>query len=119
MATELWWLATCEYWTWRVRPVDADGTAIDPTGMAVEFAAVALDTPPGASWAAILAQAEGSATGSWAGPDDGGYYTARVLLSGTGGGGDIEVPAGTWSMLARITATPELPVETTGVVVMR
>jgi len=43
-------------------------------------------------------------------------FTIRLLVSGTGNGGDIELAAGDFQAWIRITDTPERPVRRPGVV---
>lgn len=113
------WAAGCEYWQWSLAPTDDTGDPIDPTSLPVAFAAVDTALGPANTWAGIVVQAEDSGAGDWQGPDQAGYYTARILVSGPGGGGTLEVPVGTWRMMAQITSTPERPVEETGRLVLR
>ncbi|MCC6419178.1 MAG: hypothetical protein IT429_13165 [Gemmataceae bacterium] len=119
MTVDRMFAAGCQYWEWQLAPIDADGNPIDPTGLPVAFAAVDAAAVPAGTWAGIVAQAAGSAAGSWQGPDTAGYDTARVLVSGVGGGGDIELATGDWRMLCQITSTPERPVEDTGILWLR
>lgn len=119
MTISLMYAAGCEYWEWQVSPTDETGQPVDPTPMPVEFAAVSAELVPAATWPAVLAQSAGHASGSWQGPDQIGRWTARVLLSGTGGGGDIALPPGTYRLLVQVTASPERPVEDTGTLILR
>ena len=76
------------------------GVVQDPTGDTVEFAAVTPGSEP-SSWTA----------GSWetdttTDPDT---YAARILISGTGGGGTLALADGTYDLWVRITDSPERP----------
>lgn len=118
MTTVRRFAAGAEFWEWPVRLVDDQGAPVDPSGMPVEFAAVSTDVVPAATWAGIVSQSGGHAAGTWQGPDQWGTWTARVLVSGSGGGGAIAVGLGTWRLLVQVTASPERPVEDTGVLIM-
>lgn len=83
------------------------GTVVDPTGDPVHFAAVAPGTEPTA-WTA----------GEWdtdttTNPPT---YWAQVLVSGTGGGGTIELGEGLWDLWWRVTDAPERPARIAGTV---
>lgn len=92
-------------------PVSAveSGVAQDPTGDTVEFAAVAPGVEPSA-WTA----------GSWEtdATTDPDTYAARILVSGTGGGGTIELADGTYDLWVRITDSPERPTERVGTLIV-
>lgn len=85
-------------------PVSAtwQGVTQDPTGDTVEFAAV----PPGSepsTWTA----------GSWetdttTDPDT---HWARILVSGTAGGGTLALADGTYDLWIRVTDSPERPAQ--------
>lgn len=85
-------------------PVSAtwQGVAQDPTADTVEFAAVTVGSEP-SSWTA----------GSWetdtsTDPDT---FWARILVSGTGGGGTLALADGTYDLWVRVTDSPERPVQ--------
>lgn len=85
------------------------GASVDPTGDAVEFAA----TVPGVEPSAWLA-------GSWetdttTDPDT---YSARILVSGTGGGGTLVLADGTYDLWVRITDSPERPARRAGTLIV-
>lgn len=97
--------------TWEVRPVDETGALVNPSPLVIEWTAVPVDTAltDVVTWADLVAVASGSDQGEWAGPDSDGYYTARVLVSGTGGTGQIRLTKGTYDMYLRIIDSPEQP----------
>lgn len=83
-------------------PVSAtwQGVVQDPTSDTVEFAAVTPGSEP-STWTA----------GSWetdtsTDPDT---YWARILVSGTGGGGTLALADGTYDLWVRVTDSPERP----------
>lgn len=85
------------------------GVVQDPTGDVVEFAAAAPGTEP-SSWTA----------GSWetdttTDPDT---YHARILVSGTGGGGSLALADGTYDLWVRITDSPERPARRAGTLIV-
>lgn len=119
MTTSFMYAAGAQYWEWTLAPVDEDGVPIDPQATPVEFAALdpRVTVPP--VWSDVVTAAEASATGGWQGPDPSGeLWTARVLVSGPGGGGALELDPGTYRIVAQITSVPERPVENTGTLVM-
>ena len=83
-------------------PVSASeaGVVQNPTGDTVEFSAVTPGAEP-STWTA----------GTWetdATTDPDSYY-ARILISGTGGGGTLAMADGTYDLWVRITDSPERP----------
>lgn len=84
-------------------PVSAteDGVDVDPTNDTVEFAAPAVGDEP-TVW--VEGEWETSTDRIW----------ARILVSGTGGGGTLEIADGTWDLWIRITDSPETPARKVG-----
>lgn len=103
--------ASEEFIAWSVRPTDETGTPVDPHLLPVNFAAVPLSTDltSAVSWPDIVAAATASAAGSWAGPDESGYWQARVVVSGTAGSGQIRLPKGTYRVYVQVVDSPEKP----------
>lgn len=103
--------ASEEFVVWSVRPTDETGQVVDPTALPVNFAAVPLSTDltSAVSWPDIVAAATASAAGSWAGPDESGYWQARVVVSGPTGAGQVKLPKGTYAVYVQVVDSPEQP----------
>lgn len=92
-------------------PVSAtwNGITQDPTGDVVEFAAVPIGGAP-STWTA----------GSWetdttTDPDT---FWARILVSGTAGGGTLALADGTYDLWIRVTDSPERPARRVGTLIV-
>lgn len=86
-----------------------DGIAQDPTADTVEFAAVAVGAEP-SSWTA--GQWETDTTTD---PDT---FWARILVSGTAGGGTLALADGTYDLWIRVTDSPERPARRVGTLIV-
>lgn len=103
---------------YRTGPVVAleDGSRVDPTSDAVKFAFIpeATNITSANTWAQLIAiSGVKSGTGEWETDSTvtPARYYARILWSGTGGGGTVELAKATYLVRCQITDSPEAPVK--------
>lgn len=98
---------------------DVDGLPIDPTGLPVSLAFVPQDADRTAqvTWAELIALPDAeSGTAAWetdstVTPN---RYFIRILASGVGVGGVVELPKDTYDVFAQFIDSPEEPVKRVG-----
>lgn len=95
---------TKEYIRVAVSATEA-GADVDVSALPVSFAFTAIGAEP-ASWT-------GGAWETDATTDPDTYY-ARILVSGTGGGGGVELADGRYDVWVKVTDNPEVPARRVG-----